>query len=638
MIGNNSCGVDRADVSARSPTTSRRLEVLTYDGLRMWVGPTSDEEYAAIQARGRAARARSTGGCGRSPRRPRRAGRRALPRHPAPRLGLQPRRPGARDGLRPRPRAGGLGVDAGDGAARRARPRRRVAPAPALVVLGLPRHRRRRARRAARSSRTSRIPGGHRPRHRRVRARSRACTSARWPRCPRASGWLMAQIRRRRPRTGRRARAARWSTTWPGPTHGRVDVVTDPDRETGRAVRHPGVGAWPSRRATRAPGRTTSRAGRTPRCPPTGSATTCAEWVALLEEYGYSEGTAIYGHFGHGCIHTRIPFDLGSTGGRRGLPLVHGALGGPVRAATAGRSPASTATASRAASCCERMFGPGARGGLRVGQGALRPAQPDEPRQGRPPLPAGREPADRRRLRPRRAARPRFSYPSDDGRFTRAVERCIGVGRCRRTDGRRHVPLVPGHRRGAPLHARPRAAAVGDAARARGLADHRRLAVHRGPRRPRPVPGVQGLPVRLPGQRRHGDLQGRVPAPPLRGPAVAPPALAPVDGLAAGAARVASPLAPLVNRITSSRAGGPAQAGRRHRRAPLDPRVRDPAVHRTGSASAARGGAGRARRGAALAGHVHRVPPPARRRRRRRACSRRPGSRCGCPSRSCAAA
>jgi Fe-S oxidoreductase len=28
-----------------------------------------------------------------------------------------------------------------------------------------------------------------------------------------------------------------------------------------------------------------------------------------------------------------------------------------------------------------------------------------------------------------------FAYPSDSGRFTRAVERCIGVGRCRRTEG-----------------------------------------------------------------------------------------------------------------------------------------------------------------------------------------------------------
>ena len=29
----------------------------------------------------------------------------------------------------------------------------------------------------------------------------------------------------------------------------------------------------------------------------------------LYDEFGYS-GTALYGHFGQGCVHTRIPFDL----------------------------------------------------------------------------------------------------------------------------------------------------------------------------------------------------------------------------------------------------------------------------------------------------------------------------------------
>ena len=44
-----------------------------------------------------------------------------------------------------------------------------------------------------------------------------------------------------------------------------------------------------------------------------------------------------------------------------------------------------------------------------------------------------------------------------------------------------------------------------------------------GARRARPVPGLQGLQGRLPGQRRHGHLQGRVPVPPLRRPAAPRP-------------------------------------------------------------------------------------------------------------------
>jgi len=35
----------------------------------------------------------------------------------------------------------------------------------------------------------------------------------------------------------------------------------------------------------------------------------------LMDEYGYHG--AFYGHFGHGCIHMRVSFDLQSEGGIR---------------------------------------------------------------------------------------------------------------------------------------------------------------------------------------------------------------------------------------------------------------------------------------------------------------------------------
>jgi len=47
MIGNNSCG-STAQAYGKTVDNIVRLEVLTYDGLRMWVGPTSDDEYAQI--------------------------------------------------------------------------------------------------------------------------------------------------------------------------------------------------------------------------------------------------------------------------------------------------------------------------------------------------------------------------------------------------------------------------------------------------------------------------------------------------------------------------------------------------------------------------------------------------------------
>jgi FAD/FMN-containing dehydrogenase/Fe-S oxidoreductase len=51
MIGNNSCGAS-AQAYGKMADSVLRLEVLTYDGLRMWVGPTTDEEYEHILAEG----------------------------------------------------------------------------------------------------------------------------------------------------------------------------------------------------------------------------------------------------------------------------------------------------------------------------------------------------------------------------------------------------------------------------------------------------------------------------------------------------------------------------------------------------------------------------------------------------------
>ncbi len=47
MIGNNSCGV-HSIMAGRTADNVRRLEILTYDGARMWVGATADDELDAI--------------------------------------------------------------------------------------------------------------------------------------------------------------------------------------------------------------------------------------------------------------------------------------------------------------------------------------------------------------------------------------------------------------------------------------------------------------------------------------------------------------------------------------------------------------------------------------------------------------
>jgi len=53
MLGNNSCGVHAVMAQfygpgARTSDNTHRLEILTHDGVRMWVGPTSDDEFRQI--------------------------------------------------------------------------------------------------------------------------------------------------------------------------------------------------------------------------------------------------------------------------------------------------------------------------------------------------------------------------------------------------------------------------------------------------------------------------------------------------------------------------------------------------------------------------------------------------------------
>ena len=73
----------------------------------------------------------------------------------------------------------------------------------------------------------------------------------------------------------------------------------------------------------------------------------------LFDEYGYH--AALYGHFGQGCIHGRISFDLQSPEGIKKFRQFLEQAGDLV-SVTAARSPASTAMGRRGASSCTRCL------------------------------------------------------------------------------------------------------------------------------------------------------------------------------------------------------------------------------------------------------------------------------------------
>ena len=135
------------------------------------------------------------------------------------------------------------------------------------------------------------------------------------------------------------------------------------------------------------------------------------------------------------------------------------------------------------------------------------PRQQDESRQGRATRTSSTRialgTATTSRGSPRRTSR----SPEDHGSFAYAANRCVGTGKCRKHDAGTMCPSYMATREEKLLDARPRAVALRDARR---RPDGRRLARRSRQGRARPVPGVQGLQGRVPGQRRHGDVQGGV--------------------------------------------------------------------------------------------------------------------------------
>ncbi|MFI0263269.1 FAD-binding and (Fe-S)-binding domain-containing protein [Streptomyces sp. NPDC017056] len=153
---------------------------------------------------------------------------------------------------------------------------------------------------------------------------------------------------------------------------------------------------------------------------------------ALFAEFGYDHA-ALYGHFGQGCVHTRIPFDLKSAEGVadfraflfRAADLVAsygGSLSGEHGDGQARGELLPRMFGERLVTAFEEvkaLFDPDGR--MNPGK-VVHPAAVD----GNLRLGA--------RWRPR-SPETRFAYPDDDHNFTQAVMRCVGVGNCRTRSG-----------------------------------------------------------------------------------------------------------------------------------------------------------------------------------------------------------
>ena len=154
------------------------------------------------------------------------------------------------------------------------------------------------------------------------------------------------------------------------------------------------------------------------------------DFRALLDRFGYR--CALYGHFGDGCVHCRIDFDLAS---QAGIDHYRAFLdeASDLVARYKGSFTAEHGDGQARAIFLPKLFGPELIEAHRQfkrlwdPQGKMNPGKvvdPDPP-ESNLRLGAGYPPWE---------PDTHYHWPNDDGRFSKALLRCVGVGQCRRTN------------------------------------------------------------------------------------------------------------------------------------------------------------------------------------------------------------
>jgi len=151
----------------------------------------------------------------------------------------------------------------------------------------------------------------------------------------------------------------------------------------------------------------------------------------LLDAHGYRGD--FYGHFGEGCVHTRIDFDLESA---PGIARFRRFLADAARLVVSfgGSLSGEHGDGQSRAELLPLMFGERLVGAFREFKAIWDPLGRMNPGK----VVDAYGPAENLRLAGKPLAAPSpavFGYAEDSGSFPRAVLRCVGVGACRRTDG-----------------------------------------------------------------------------------------------------------------------------------------------------------------------------------------------------------
>lgn len=151
----------------------------------------------------------------------------------------------------------------------------------------------------------------------------------------------------------------------------------------------------------------------------------------LFEKYGYA--CALYGHFGQGCVHTRIDFDLFSGDGIRKYRSFMNEAADLV-VSLGGSFSGEHGDGQSRAELLPKMFGPELIESFREFKSLWDPEWKMNP--GKIVNPYRMD----ENLRYGTGYHPwkpetHFKFPGDDGLLARGVQRCVGVGECRRKEG-----------------------------------------------------------------------------------------------------------------------------------------------------------------------------------------------------------
>ncbi len=160
----------------------------------------------------------------------------------------------------------------------------------------------------------------------------------------------------------------------------------------------------------------------------------------LMDEYGYRG--AFYGHFGHGCIHMRVSFDLESESGIRNYSQFVNRAADLVVSYGGSLSGEHGDGQSRGA-LLPKMYGPELMDAFREFKSVWDPGNKMNPGK----VVNAYLPTENLRLgADYKPAQPKthFQFPEDDGSLAKATLRCLGLGACRKLEGGTMCPSYLG--------------------------------------------------------------------------------------------------------------------------------------------------------------------------------------------------